>query len=93
MLNLFYYANGLWVAEYALLEAFRNQGYMSELLTELFTNVELFFEIFGITEKFMCLEFVIDNDNIFSRKLVDSVSKSLKLSKTQQGSSIYIDIL
>lgn len=94
ILNAFYTANGGWIFEYALLEAFRKHGYMTELLEYICQNDFEFLSTFRTNKNTISyIEFEVRPDNINSEKVLRTVAKNLKLPIEYNNGWTYIDIM
>ena len=90
ILDAFYTANGQWLVEYALLDQYRHNGYLTEILIEICQNDFEFMSIFKTNQSSISsLLFEIQSDNIYSQKVLFKVAKKLGL-KLDVDNTCYI---
>lgn len=90
ILSMYYISNGCWLIEYALLEAYRKKGYMTEVLNHLFTDGLEFLVTFGcnvisIDE----LIFEVPNENMDSSYLIQKISVKNRKSYEMSSKPFY----
>lgn len=90
ILNMYFLERGVWLVEYALLEMYRKQGYMTEVLECICTRSEEFLLTFRAnTIAINELLFEIPNDDIGSSKLVKKISQKLGIQCDISKTSFY----
>jgi len=74
-INLFYMANNCWVVEYAIIETYRNNNYMTEVLEYIYKNPSSFLKTFNSNRECTQLWFDLRENNPASERVLKKISK------------------
>ncbi len=90
ILNMYFLEHGVWLVEYALLEMYRKQGYMAEVLECICSRSVEFMITFGAnTTALNELIFEVPNNNTDSEKLIKKISQEYGLNCEISMTSFY----
>lgn len=90
ILSMYYVKNGVWLVEYALLEAHRGKKYMSEVLEKIVKDDIEFLLTFKVScLSIRCLLLEIPNDNLTSVNLIKKISRKQGVQMDVSTNSFY----